>query len=58
MKSMKVFIDAAASKLIVMFDQKVKAQNGVVDLKDLFGRFTMDTIASCAFGIDTNSFSK
>ena len=58
MKSMKVFIDAAASKLIEMFDQKVKAQNGVVDLKDLFGRFTMDTIASCAFGIDTNSFSK
>ena len=58
MKSMKVFIDAAASKLIEMFDQKVKAQNGVVDLKDLVGRFTMDTIASCAFGIDTNSFSK
>ena len=58
MKAMKVFIDETTSKLIDIFAEKVSTQNGIVDLKDLFGRFTMDTIASCAFGVDANSFSR
>jgi len=27
------------------------------DLKELFGKLSMDTIASCAFGVDVGSFS-
>ncbi|KAK3872420.1 hypothetical protein Pcinc_022494 [Petrolisthes cinctipes] len=32
------------------------SKNPALDMKDMFGRFTMDTIASCAFGIDCSSF--
>ncbi|XP_037093575.1 cytochrome P450 3A31-like [Pollicipes pollicipes] len=32
------------------------AANGEVQLKDAFGRFTMDNIASCGFGVNCNSF--
>ena len=57
MKAMKVFIDEISIKLIEFFNEKISTQGGIVDLKDVFGRFTMDTIASCAFGVDANSFS-
>ena len=57
MKAMKVFIDEISIKLIDFFNEKISTQGGIVDLKDVFGRFTMDTIASCAFGVDANSFS-
>jgi cytochrome P450 len=57
MKAMKVFIDQISVKLIEFFNEKISSHEGIVDLKDVFGRFTMDTIASCAFGVDANSFS-
>jgi len=31
-------------------------KKGEIDVKDSFGRFTMDNIASCAFGVNCNSF--
>ena len=58
MKAMKVFMDVTTQKLVDIFDETVSKEAGIVDLKDLFGRFTMDTIASCAFGVDTDSFSR
>ncbi|KAK8719066.1 hypothetical protein OTU49_014271, partial [Cherax quadricarinatus] len=41
---------------LVSFTLKEAAQKPYVDMKDIFGRFTMDTIASCAFGIECNSY--
>nr|XP_053654326.1 cytochrome P450 3A41-like [Cherax quadricarinatus] len=41
---------------LVSFTLKEAAQKPYIDMKDIFGRFTMDTIASCAFGIECNSF--
>ncbi|XP_069942986.1 cytochrome P450 3A21-like isoform X2 [Cherax quadricarinatus] len=41
---------------LVSFTLKKAAQKPYVDMKDNFGRFTMDSIASCAFGIECNSF--
>ena len=38
----------------VMEDMK---KNGEVEIKDMLGRFTMDNIASCAFGVTCNSFT-
>ena len=32
-------------------------KKGEVEMKDMFGRFTMDNIASCAFGVNCNSFT-
>lgn len=43
---------------LVSFCLKKGVNNRPVDMKDLFGRYTMDTIASCAFGIECNSFSE
>ncbi|XP_071534286.1 cytochrome P450 3A31-like [Panulirus ornatus] len=42
--------------VLVSFSLKQAATQPYVDLKDNFGRFTMDTIAICAFGIECNSF--
>ncbi|KAF0304137.1 Cytochrome P450 3A31 [Amphibalanus amphitrite] len=36
--------------------QKQMKEEGQVEIKDAFGRFTMDNIAACAFGVDCNSF--
>ncbi|XP_042203443.1 cytochrome P450 9e2-like [Homarus americanus] len=41
---------------LVSFSLKEAANNPHIDMKHNFGRFTMDTIASCAFGIECNSF--
>ena len=32
-------------------------QNEDFEIKELMGKFTMDTIASCAFGVDAQSFN-
>ncbi|KAG7156545.1 cytochrome P450 6a20-like [Homarus americanus] len=37
---------------LVSFSLKEAANNPHIDMKHNFGRFTMDTIASCAFGIE------
>ncbi|KAG0722237.1 Cytochrome P450 3A31 [Chionoecetes opilio] len=40
---------------LVKFSMKQVAENPHMDMKKYFGRYTMDTIASCAFGIECNS---
>ena len=37
--------------------RKEMTEGGEVEIKDAFGRFTMDNIAACAFGVNCNSFS-
>ncbi|KAK8735868.1 hypothetical protein OTU49_005354 [Cherax quadricarinatus] len=43
---------------LVSFTLKEAAKKPYVDMKVNFGRFTMDTIASCTFGIECNSFKE
>ena len=56
MKSMMVFIRETSQNLIKEILQHATDGNEV-ELKVLFGKFSMDTIALCAFGVDAQSFS-
>ncbi|XP_063856584.1 cytochrome P450 3A11-like [Scylla paramamosain] len=40
---------------LVKFSKKQAAGGSCVDMKENFGAYTLDTIASCAFGIECNS---
>ncbi|KAF0294716.1 Cytochrome P450 3A31 [Amphibalanus amphitrite] len=42
---------------LAKYVEKQMAETGVVEVKDAFGRFTMDNIAACAFGVNCNSFT-
>ncbi|XP_069937065.1 cytochrome P450 9e2-like isoform X1 [Cherax quadricarinatus] len=57
MRSMFPIICSKADDL-VYFSLKEAAIKPFIDMNANFGRFTMDTIASCAFGIECNSFEK
>ena len=53
---MVAFMQETTRRLITEFDKKASSKIEF-DLKDVFGKFSMDTIASCAFGVDAQSFS-
>ena len=56
MKAMMVFLQESCQKLMDSMDKYAK--NGQsFEAKDCLGRYSMDTIASCAFGVDAQSFS-
>jgi len=57
MKGMLGFIRITADHLVKEFD-KYSEGTEEVDCKKLFGSFTMDSLASAAFGIDVNSFNE
>ena len=50
------FIDTVAERLSDAFGKEAKTGEPL-DLKEKFGKFSMDTIASCAFGMDAESFT-
>ena len=56
MKAMMVFIRETSKRLVEEFGKHAEADLEF-ELKDVFGKFSMDTIASCAFGVDAQSFS-
>ena len=51
MKAMQIFIDEACQRLIVAMDKFAESGEDF-ETKGTLGKFSMDTIASCAFGID------
>ena len=56
MKGMVNFIEEVSNRLVHSF-QEVADNGKPIDMKEVFGKFSMDTIASCAFGMDAQSFS-
>ena len=55
-KSMFPLLCEKANQM-VSFSLKQARNNISVDIKDVCGRYTMDAIATCAFGIEGNSFT-
>ena len=51
-----VFIRETTKRLVDNINQHAESDKEF-ELKDMFGKFSMDTIASCAFGVDAQSFS-
>lgn len=56
MKQMFHLMDSCADKFSDNFTQK--PEGDVLEMKDLFTRFANDVIATCAFGIDVDSWKK
>lgn len=55
-KMMFETIGQVVDNLITKMDQEISTKESL-DIKDIFGRFTTDVIASCAFGIESNSLN-
>jgi cytochrome P450 len=55
MKAMMLFINAITERLVASFEADARSGREI-ELKDRFGRFSMDSIASCAFGMDAHAF--
>ena len=53
MKAMMVFINETTMRLITAMD-KIAENKESFEAKNTLGKFSMDTIASCAFGLDAN----
>jgi len=55
LKLMTVFINQVSRKALNMVTQAAKNDQGL-DFKEVFSKYSMDSIASCAFGIEAGSF--
>ncbi|KAF0303197.1 putative cytochrome P450 6a13 [Amphibalanus amphitrite] len=51
-----LFLRTADNLSRFLGEEMTTTSAGAVNMKDAFGRYTMDNIASCSFGIDSNSF--
>ncbi|XP_075237076.1 cytochrome P450 9e2-like [Lycorma delicatula] len=61
LKSMEILIRVCAKQMEEYLDNTVISKDNIkdgIDMKDFFGRFTMDVIASCAFGVQSNSLNE
>ena len=56
MKQMAHLINDISVRLIDSLEEDIQC-GGVIDLRDKFDRFSLNNIASCAFGIDAQAFS-
>jgi len=55
MRYMYKFMHEIGSRLTLELETKAQAKTDF-ELKDVFGKFSLDTLATCAFGIDPDSF--
>nr|APH81389.1 cytochrome P450 CYP3026B1 [Tigriopus kingsejongensis] len=56
MKLMMHFMKSISRNLQAEMQEAVDAK-GPIDLKELFAKYSMDTIATCGFGVDAGSFT-
>ena len=56
MKAMLIFMQETCNQLVNCLDNYADT-NEDFELKDTFGKYSMDTLATCAFGVNSGSFS-
>ena len=56
MKAMIIFMQETCKELVAGIDEYAKSGQDM-ELKNILGKYSMDTIASCAFGVNAESFS-
>ena len=56
MKAMLIFMQETCNQLINCLDNYADT-NEEFELKDTLGKYSMDTLATCAFGVNSESFS-
>lgn len=56
MKMMFLLLEKCSDQLQKYLEKQVK-NSADIDVKDILSRFTIDTISTCAFGLDTNCLS-
>lgn len=56
MKVMMKFIREKSKSLVKDFERIADSDKADIELKTVFGKFSMDTLASCAFGVDAECF--
>ncbi len=56
MKAMLKFIQQTSNVMMEHIDKEVN-NNRDFEVKEIMGKFSMDTIASCAFGVDAQAFT-
>ncbi len=54
MKAMLVFMNETSNRLMTALSE---TKGSEFELKEMLGKFSMDTIASCAFGVDSQAFT-
>ena len=56
MKAMIIFMQNTCNQLMQCMDQCADTKEDF-ELKEILGKYSMETLASCAFGVDAQSFS-
>ena len=56
MRNMFSLVGDCTNDSITTIKTQLKGQDDMFEMKEFFSKFTVDTIATCAFGIEVNSF--
>ena len=56
MKAMLIFMQETCNQLLESIDKHIQKKEDF-ELKDMLGKYSMETIASCAFGVNPDSFN-
>ena len=57
MKQMAHLMNEITKRLVDSLEEDIRSGDGVTDLVDKFDKFSLDNIATCAFGIDARAFT-
>ena len=59
MKAMSILMKESVNQLVGAFDNLATSSEGTeLELKEILGKYSMDVIARCAFGVDSRAFSE